>query len=86
MNGRQCATSLCLFVLLSSTGLGAPVIDPISNVTIPAGKSLIVPVTATSPTGQPLTYTATSSTNGIAVGCKSWNTPMNMGVREETPE
>ena len=45
----------------------APVIDPIADVTIPAGKSLIVPVTATSSNGRPLTYTVTSSTNGIAV-------------------
>jgi cyclophilin family peptidyl-prolyl cis-trans isomerase len=67
MNCRQCVTSLFLSLLLSSSGLGAPVIDPIANVTIPAGKSLIVPVTATSPTGQPLTYTVASSTNGIAV-------------------
>ena len=68
MNCRECVTSLFVSVLLASSGFGAPpVIDPISNVTIPAGKSLIVPVTATSPTGQPLTYTATSSTNGIAV-------------------
>jgi cyclophilin family peptidyl-prolyl cis-trans isomerase len=67
MNCRQCVTSLFLSVLLFSSGLGAPVIDPISNVSIPAGKSLIVPVTATSPTGQPLTYTVASSTNGIAV-------------------
>ena len=58
---------LLLFILLASSGLAAPVIDPIADVTIPAGKSLIVPVTATSPTGQPLTYTVTSSTNGIAV-------------------
>ena len=54
-------------VLFFSPAWAAPVIDPIANVTIPAGKSLILPVTATSPTGQPLTYTVTSSTNGIAV-------------------
>ena len=67
MSCRECLTSFVLSFLLSSAGLAAPLIDPIANVTIPAGKSLIVPVTATSPTGQPLTYTVTSSTNGIAV-------------------
>ena len=67
MNFRQCLTGLFLSGVLSSSSLGAPVIDPISNVTIPAGKSLIVPVTASSPSGQPLTYTVASSTNGIAV-------------------
>jgi cyclophilin family peptidyl-prolyl cis-trans isomerase len=55
------------WVLLTVTGEGAPTIDPIPSVTIPAGKSLIVPVTATSPGGLPLTYTVTSNTNGIAV-------------------
>ena len=67
MNSRPFATNLFFSVLLFSSGWAAPVIDPIANVTIPAGKSLIVPVTATSSNGQPLTYTATSSTNGIAV-------------------
>jgi cyclophilin family peptidyl-prolyl cis-trans isomerase len=65
MNYRHCVAGL--LVLLSWSGLTAPVIDPIGDVTIPAGKSLIVPITATSPTGQPLTYKVTSSTNGIAV-------------------
>jgi cyclophilin family peptidyl-prolyl cis-trans isomerase len=47
--------------------LAAPVIDPIANVTVPDGKSLIIPVTATSPNGRSLTFTATSSTNRITV-------------------
>jgi len=67
MNCRPFATNLFLSVLLFSSGLAAPVIDPIANVTIPAGKSLIIPVTATNSNGLPLTYTVTSSTNGIAV-------------------
>ena len=45
----------------------APVIDPIPNVTIPAGKSLIIPITATSTNGRALTYTVTGSTNAIAI-------------------
>jgi cyclophilin family peptidyl-prolyl cis-trans isomerase len=45
----------------------APVIDPIPAATIPAGKSLIVPITASSTNGRPLTFTITSSTNAIAV-------------------
>ena len=53
--------------LLALTLQAAPVMDPLGNVTIPAGKSLIIPVTAASPNGRPLTFTATSSTNGIAV-------------------
>jgi cyclophilin family peptidyl-prolyl cis-trans isomerase len=45
----------------------APVIDPIPAATIAAGKSLIVPVTASSANGRPLTFTFTSSTNAIAL-------------------
>ncbi len=67
MNCRRFASNLFFSTLLFSSGLAAPVIDPIANVTIPAGKSLIVPVTATNSNGLPLTYTVTSSTNGIAV-------------------
>jgi cyclophilin family peptidyl-prolyl cis-trans isomerase len=47
--------------------LAVPVIDSIPNASIPAGKSLIIPVTATSPNNRPLTFTATSSTNSIIV-------------------
>jgi cyclophilin family peptidyl-prolyl cis-trans isomerase len=56
-----------LIPLLALTAMTAPIIDPLGNVTIPAGKSLIIPVTATSPNGRPLTFTATSTTTGIAV-------------------
>lgn len=54
-------------VFLAFVGWASPVIDPIGNVAIPAGKSLILPITATSSGGLPLTYTITSSTNAIAV-------------------
>src|SRR6187200_929114 len=47
--------------------LAGPVIDAIPNASIPAGKSLTIPITATSTNGRPLTYTATSSTNRIAI-------------------
>ena len=56
--------------LLLATALpliAAPVIDSIPPATIPAGKSLIVPITASSTNGRPLTFTITSSTNAIAV-------------------
>ncbi|HEV2330068.1 MAG TPA: peptidylprolyl isomerase [Verrucomicrobiae bacterium] len=45
----------------------APVITPIGNVTVPAGKSLIIPITATVTNGRPLTITITGSTNAMAV-------------------
>jgi len=55
------------FLALALPLLAAPAIDPIGNVNVPAGKSLIIPVTAASPNGRPLTFTATSSTNRIVV-------------------
>src|ERR1700733_5648365 len=60
---------LALFLFLSMVGLlsAAPVIAPIGNVTVPAGKSLIIPITATVTNGRPLTYTITGSTNAIAI-------------------
>jgi cyclophilin family peptidyl-prolyl cis-trans isomerase len=62
------------FVILIVTSLNAaPVIDPISNANIPAGKSVIIPVTGSSPNGRPLTFTATSSTNRIVVEVKTNN-------------
>jgi cyclophilin family peptidyl-prolyl cis-trans isomerase len=54
-------------LLLTLTGVAAPVIDPLPNVTVPAGKSLILPITATATNGRALTYTITSSTNAFAV-------------------
>jgi len=61
------AFAVGLFIATSITGSGwaAPVIDPVGSVTIPAGKSLILPITATSTAG-PLSYTVSSSTNRIA--------------------
>jgi cyclophilin family peptidyl-prolyl cis-trans isomerase len=56
-----------------STLLAAPVIDPIPSASIPAGKSLIVPITASSPNGRPLAFTVTSSTNRITAVVKSNN-------------
>ena len=47
---------------------------------IPAGKTLILPVTAGSPNGRPLTFTATSSTNGITVEVHTNNPFWKMSV------
>jgi cyclophilin family peptidyl-prolyl cis-trans isomerase len=67
MNFRALFMGVLILNGIAATGLAAPVIDPIANVTIPAGKSLILPITATSANGLPLTYTITSSTNAVAV-------------------
>ncbi|MEI6217428.1 MAG: hypothetical protein WCP86_00865 [bacterium] len=62
------------------SAVAAPVIDPVSNASIPVGKSLIIPVTATSPNGRPLTFIARSSTNGITVDIHTNNPFWKMSV------
>ena len=75
---------LAAFFLVSQTW-AAPAIDPLGNVSIPAGKSLIIPVTAISPTGRPLTFTATSSTNRIIVQVHTNNLFWKMSVVQAAP-
>ncbi|HXI70453.1 MAG TPA: peptidylprolyl isomerase [Verrucomicrobiae bacterium] len=70
---------------LALSAIAAPVIDPIGNVNIPAGKSLIIPVTATSPGGLPLAFTATSSTNRITVEVHTNNPFWKMSVVQVAP-
>jgi cyclophilin family peptidyl-prolyl cis-trans isomerase len=67
MNGRRILGAILFFGVLAFSAFAVPVIDPIPNASIPAGKSLILPVTASSPNGRPLTFTASSSTNSIIV-------------------
>jgi cyclophilin family peptidyl-prolyl cis-trans isomerase len=80
MNARRI---LCVFLFLGAlvfSAFAAPVIDPIPSASIPAGKTLILPVTAGSPNGRPLTFTAASSTNGIAVEIHTNNPFWKMSV------
>ncbi len=67
-------------VLLSVSANAAPVIDPIPTASIPAGKSLTIPITATSSNGRPLAYTITSSTNRITVEVHTNNPFWKMSV------
>src|SRR5215469_2327892 len=55
------------FFIAAFVTQAAPVINPISDVTVPAGKSIIIPITATVTNGRPLTYTITGSTNAMAI-------------------
>src|SRR5579863_3536368 len=66
---RITTTSLavCVFLLMAGWLSAAPVIAPIANVTVLAGKSLIIPITATVTNGRPLTFTITGSTNAMAI-------------------
>ena len=70
---------------LALSAMAVPVIDPIGNVSVPAGKSLIIPVTATAPNGRPLTFTATSSTNRIVVQVHTNNPFWKMTVVQAAP-
>src|ERR1051325_3073390 len=76
---------IALPFLISFAAVATPVIDPIANVTVPAGKSLIVPVTASSSNGRPLTFTATSSTNRITVEVHTNNPFWKMSVVQAAP-
>ncbi len=67
MKGRCVFGAILSFGVLAFSAFAVPVMDPIPNASIPAGKSLILPVTASSPNGRPLTFTANSSTNSIVV-------------------
>lgn len=85
MNGHVIFRCVLVTLFLMLPAFAAPVIDPIGSVSIPAGKSLIIPVTATSPNGRPLTFTATSSTNGIAVIVHTNNPFWKMSVVQAAP-
>jgi len=80
MNGWRILCVLLFFGALAFSTSAAPVIDPIPSASIPAGKSLILPVTASSPNGRPLTFTATSSTNRITVEIHTNNPFWKMSV------
>jgi cyclophilin family peptidyl-prolyl cis-trans isomerase len=80
MNGRRIFRVFLFFGALAFSASAAPVIDPIPSASIPAGKTLILPVTASSPNGRPLTFTATSSTNCITVEVHTNNPFWKMSV------
>ena len=64
---RTTCLAACLFLSITGSLFAAPVIAPIANVTVLAGKSLIVPITATVTNGRPLTFTITGSTNAMDI-------------------
>jgi cyclophilin family peptidyl-prolyl cis-trans isomerase len=85
MNGRRILGAILFFGVLAFSAFAVPVIDPIPNANIPAGKTLILPVTASSPNGQPLTFTATSSTNSITVQVHTNEPFWKMSVVQAAP-
>ena len=80
MNHRRTFSAFLFFGALVFSTFAAPVIDPIPNASIPAGKTLILPVTASSTNGQPLTFTASSSTNRITIEIHTNNPFWKMSV------
>jgi cyclophilin family peptidyl-prolyl cis-trans isomerase len=80
MKHRRILRIVLFFGTLVFSASAAPVIDPIPNASIPAGKTLILPVTASSPNGWPLTFTATSSTNRITIEIHTNNPFWKMSV------
>ena len=72
--------SVACMVLLSVAANAVPVIDSIPTASIPAGKSLTIPITATSSNGRPLTYTVLSITNSITVEVHTNNPFWKMSV------
>lgn len=79
------ASWLLAVSFLAVRALASPVIDPIPEANIPAGKSLTLPVTASSPNGRPLTYSVTSSTNRITVEVHTNNPFWKMSVAQVAP-
>src|ERR1700690_3226059 len=80
MKGRRISSAIFFWGALAFPAVAPPVIDPIPSASIPAGKTLILPVTASSPNGRPLTFTATSSTNRITIEIHTNNPFWKMSV------
>jgi cyclophilin family peptidyl-prolyl cis-trans isomerase len=67
--------------------LAAPVLDPVTNATVPGGKTLQIPLTGTDADGDPLAYSVTSSNPQITAQIRTGNpflrlTVQNFGVLE----
>jgi len=85
MKCRRDFWTFLVFGLSLQLVAAAPVIDPLPNVNVPAGKSLTIPITATSPNGQPLSYTITSSTSLITIEQHTGNPFWKMSVAQVAP-
>ena len=82
---RNVRRILFALMVFSPPVFSAPVIDPISNASISAGKSFILPVTASSPNARPLAFTVTSSTNRIIVEVHTNNPFWKLNVAQVAP-
>ncbi len=60
--------------------LAAPVLDPIAAVSLPAGKTEFVPLTASDADGDPLTYTVTSGGGPVTAAVRTGQSYLKMSV------
>jgi peptidyl-prolyl cis-trans isomerase A (cyclophilin A) len=74
-----------LAMSIAVVSIAAPIINPIPNANIPAGKSITLPITATSLNDRPLTYTVASSTNRITIEVHTNNPFWKMSVVQIAP-
>jgi cyclophilin family peptidyl-prolyl cis-trans isomerase len=74
--------AVCVLLFSGVVAKAPPVIDAIPAASIPAGKSLTIPVTATSSNSRPLAYTVLSSTNRITVELHTNNPFWKMSVTQ----
>jgi cyclophilin family peptidyl-prolyl cis-trans isomerase len=86
---KSALLALCFAATGALAWAGAPVIDPPIPATgepakvaplIPVGKTLLFPITATDPDGDPISYTVSSSNPDIMVRAKTGNPKLIMNV------
>lgn len=61
--------------------MAAPVLGTIANVQVPAGKTLMIPVTATDADGDPLSYTVTGDNGQILANVRAGHPFLKMSVQ-----
>ncbi|HNQ74397.1 MAG TPA: peptidylprolyl isomerase [Verrucomicrobiota bacterium] len=82
---RKIGLGILTLTTLLAPAPAAPVLDPVPDVTVPAGKSRTLPVTATSLSGRPLRYTVTSSHPQISVEVHTNNPFWKLSVAQAAP-
>jgi len=74
------ALALSAALPLAAFANTAPVLDAIANQTVPAGKSLVIPLTASDANGDPLSFTVASSNGSVIARVKTGLPTLQMNV------